>query len=368
MPLLDTGQANIHSHEVNYRVLHSFARHHDGYHPFAGLLSAGTELYGTTSAGGSSDVVGGCGAVYELTTSHLESVLYSFQCAPDGEYPTDTLINLNGTLYGTTEGGGVYAKGSVFALTKSGKERVLYSFQGYNDASVPSGGLIAVNGKLYGTTARGGNYGQGTVFVVTTSGKERLVHSFGGSGDGAGPSAGLIAVKGVLYGTTGGGGANNSGTVFRVKTGREKVLYSFKGFPDGASPQSELTESAGELYGTTGSGGNYNEGAVFKVSTSGVEHVFYSFGTQHYDGQGPSSPVTVMNGTFYGLTGAGGTQQGGVLFGIAASGKEQILHNFGLASDGAYPNGRLIVVGKALLGTTQYGGKHGIGTVFALWP
>ncbi len=65
--------------------------------------------------------------------------------------------------------------------------------------------MIDVNGTLYGTTLRGGAYGRrgdGTVFSITTSGTEKVLHSFGKGSDGVDPEAGLIDVKGTLYGTT----------------------------------------------------------------------------------------------------------------------------------------------------------------------
>src|SRR5579863_9883085 len=61
-----------------------------------------------------------------------------------------------------------------------------YSFKGYpNDGAYPDAGLINVNGTLYGTTSNGGASGNcsggcGTVFKITTSGRETVLHSFEG--------------------------------------------------------------------------------------------------------------------------------------------------------------------------------------------
>ena len=132
---------------ATYRVIHSFS-YGDGTYPFAGLLPAGDKLYGTTSAGGKSQTQGGCGTVFVIAALQTESLLHSFQCPPDGEYPTDSLIKVGGDLYGTTQGGGTYRNGTVFALTKSGKEHVIYNFQGGNDGALPEGGLVTLNGKF----------------------------------------------------------------------------------------------------------------------------------------------------------------------------------------------------------------------------
>jgi uncharacterized repeat protein (TIGR03803 family) len=79
-------------------------------------------------------------------------------------------------------------------------------------------GLIDVNGTFYGTTAGGGASGDGTVFAVRTSGAERAMYSFKGGTDGANPQAGLVELNGALYGTTSAGGASGNGTVFAVSS------------------------------------------------------------------------------------------------------------------------------------------------------
>ena len=93
---------------------------------------------------------------------------------------------------------------------------MLHSFKGGLDGSSPTAGLIDVHGTLYGTTQRGGAKHAGTVFEVRRSG-ERVLYSFNGGTDGAQPIAGLIDVHGTLYGTAySGGGASNAGTIFEV--------------------------------------------------------------------------------------------------------------------------------------------------------
>jgi uncharacterized repeat protein (TIGR03803 family) len=95
--------------------------------------------------------------------------------------------------------------------------------------------LINVKGTLYGTTFYGGKYicrGNhlcGTVFMVTTSGKETVLHSFGGSGDGTNPYARLLNVNGTLYGTAFYGGAYGNGTVFAFDTAPAAPAQDDKG-------------------------------------------------------------------------------------------------------------------------------------------
>lgn len=113
----------------------------------------------------------------------------------------------------------------VFALTTSGKETVPHSFAGDKaDGDFPEATLLNLDGTLYGTTLRGGahceessEHGCGTIFSITTSGVETVLHSFGrGSEDGALPRAGLVSVKRILYGTTEAGGSSGNGTAFSL--------------------------------------------------------------------------------------------------------------------------------------------------------
>ncbi|MGC2406494.1 MAG: choice-of-anchor tandem repeat GloVer-containing protein [Candidatus Cybelea sp.] len=206
------------------KLLHTFTVvHGDGARPAATLIDVGGVLYGTTAYGGAPH--GGGGTVFSITTAGKESVLHSFTLyGSDGSRPLTSLTALNGTLYGTTSGGGAYTCylqpcGTVFSVTTAGSEQVLYNFSGAPDGAFPVAGLVDVNGTLYGTTSTGGSHGGGTLFSITPSGTETILHNFGsGERDGILPAASLIAVNGTLYGTTAGGGEPCScGTVFEFK-------------------------------------------------------------------------------------------------------------------------------------------------------
>jgi uncharacterized repeat protein (TIGR03803 family) len=344
-------------------VLYSFAGGKDGAYPTAGLTNVNGTLYGTTTEGGS----GKAGTVFKITTSGTYSVLYSFKSGTDGADPTAGLTNVKGTLYGTTFGGGANKAGTVFKITTSGAETVLYSFKGGMDGSGPYAGLTNVNGTFYGTTSGALHGPYGTVFKITTSGKETVLHNFAGTPDGANPYAGLLNVSGALYGTTEYGGAHcrangkNCGTVFAITTsGAETVLYSFAGGTDGQHPYAGLTNLSGTLYGTTDSGGTSGDGTVFNVTTYGTEAVVYSFagGT---DGQGPGyGALTNINGTLYGTTMLGGSSGYGTVFSLSVSATETVLYSFGGTPDGANPNyGDLIDVNGELYGNTITGGANG---------
>jgi uncharacterized repeat protein (TIGR03803 family) len=206
-------------------VLHAFKGNEDGATPMSGLLmDSAHNLFGTTSAGGSTSCEGpGCGTVYEIAASGKEKVLYAFctvgSCVA-GQEPWASLIeDKAGNLYGTTRVGGGHGVGTVFELSTSHKESVLYNFTGGKDGSEPIGGLIAdANGNLYGTTIfGGGSAGSGVVFELEKSGKEKALHAFSGGNDGGQPKSTLIVdSQGRLYGTGQVGGTESAGVVFRV--------------------------------------------------------------------------------------------------------------------------------------------------------
>ncbi|MBV8491293.1 MAG: hypothetical protein JO199_12255 [Candidatus Eremiobacteraeota bacterium] len=262
--------------DTAHSVLYSFKGGADGAYPYA-LTNLNAKLYGTTAAGGGGSCsfygTKGCGAVYTVDpSSGREAVVYAFKGGSDGAVPYAGLTDVNGALYGTTYSGGAHGSGTVFKIDPAtGKKTVIYAFAGGADGGGPFGNLIDVNGTLYGTTTGGGTGckgGCGTVFEVSPLTRdEHALYSFKGAVDGSEPTSGLINDNGQLFGVTAGGGVGictahggeppGCGTVFEVNasTGAEKVLYSFKGGADGRNPESGLTEVGGVLYGTTFWGG-----------------------------------------------------------------------------------------------------------------
>lgn len=301
------------------RVLHSFKGGMDGALPSATLLYVNGSFYGTTPNGGGP---GDEGVVYNVTDTGTETVLHRFTGNPDGANPYARLVSVGGTLYGTTAGGGTNSAGTVYSISPSGTEAVLYAFgASAGDGSTPMSGLVNVKGTLYGTTAFGGkncgSAGCGTIFKISTSGTETVLYSFkGGSNDGSMPASNLVRVNGVFYGTTLEGGSANVGTVFSITTsGSEKLVYSFQGAAsDGSEPQA-LTNVKGTLYGTTSSGGADNLGTIFSVTTSGTETLLYSF-AGGANGSTPRGGLREVNGALYGTTALGGRKNVGTVFSL----------------------------------------------------
>ncbi|MGB6677404.1 MAG: choice-of-anchor tandem repeat GloVer-containing protein [Terriglobales bacterium] len=251
----------------------------------------------------------------------------------------------------------VFACSLVSVASAEWDEKVLYSFQGVPDGSVPAGGVVFdKTGNLYGATQGGGSSscdgpGQcGTVYQLTPPTKkggawtETVLYVFKGHAykDGATPEGGVVMDQaGNLYGTTGYGGSGpctllggavGCGTVYEIsppaKQGdpwTETVLYSFQGGKDGYVASGDLVfDKAGNLYGATLFGGGKGTtcdslyggqcGTVFKVS-----------------------PSKTKGGKW----------------------TEKVLHQFSGGTDGANPNGGLVLDSKrAVYGTTPIGGNQ----------
>lgn len=367
---------DAHGHSANYKVVYSFGARPDGSHPAASLIDVDGTLYGTTKFGGAASVYfpSGYGTVFSLTTGGTEKVLHSFISEYfDGILPVAGVTYVNGTLYGTTEEGGTQGSyGTVFSLTTDGTEKVLHSFGLHPDGGSPVASLILVNGTLYGTTKDGANtldVGRGTAFSITTGGTYKSLYSFNGSYDGDRPAASLIDVKGTFYGTTGKGGLYNRGTVFSLTMGgTETLIHNFGSAADGRQPLAALIEVGGVLYGTTKRGGKYDRGTIFSLTPSGTEKVLHSFGNGT-DGVYPIASLIDLKGTLYGTTEDGGTYDNGTVFSVTTSGTEVVLHSFGGSRvDGRSPYAGLTKVNGTLYGTTFTGGANNNGSVFALTP
>ena len=273
-------------------------------------------------------------------------------------------------------------------------EKVIYSFAGGGSGATTTGILTFDQaGNLYGVAAGAGTGLNGVVFklTLTKAGRwtKRDLYSFAGGTDGSGPAGGVIFDEaGNLYGVTSDGGSGGSGTVFELKPGKnghwtKKILYSFTGGSDGSSPDSILIfDKAGNLYGTTPSGGSAGNGTVFELTPgqSGrwKEKVLHAF-QGNTDGAQPLLAGVIFDGAgnLYGTTELGGKYGIGTVFELSLEGgkwTETILHAFQGTPDGRNPAAGLVLSGGNLYGTTYSGGNsacgvdNGCGTVFQLAP
>jgi uncharacterized repeat protein (TIGR03803 family) len=267
-----------------FSIVHAFRGGADGAHPVGSMiLDRRGDLIGTTGSGGSdcNGTGGGCGTLFRIKPDGRYTVLHAFDGA-GGIYPaSDLMLDGSGNIYGTTANGGTDCDGTgqgcgvVFKFSSDGTETALYAFEGGSHGAYPTGGVVMDDaGTLYGTTNNGGvdcdgSGGCGTVYALGSDGTETGLHSFTGGSDGNHPRAGLVMnANGRMYGTAVEGGSDNDGgVVFSIKPdGKEKVVYTFTGGDDGGGPFAGLTMDAkGALYGTTFTGGAYFYGTVFKL-------------------------------------------------------------------------------------------------------
>jgi uncharacterized repeat protein (TIGR03803 family) len=175
--------------------------------------------------------------------------------------------------------------------------------------------------------------------------------------NGANPSGALIMdASGDLYGTTMGGGANNNGAIFELPSGGSlATLASFNYSTTGSEPQAALVaDASGNLYGTATYGGANSDGTVFEyIKSSGTLTALASFtGTNGANPQG--ALVMDAGGNLYGTAYGGGANGDGTVFEVAnASGAITTLATFN-GTNGGQPSGGLILDGAGnLYGTTR---------------
>jgi uncharacterized repeat protein (TIGR03803 family) len=209
----------------------------DGTQPNIGLtLASDGNFYGTAALGGKTNAqfcgAYGCGTLFRITPSGTYTLLYSFcsqsSCA-DGDIPQGQLIQArDGSLYGTTDGGGANQGGTAFKVTRQGKVVTLHSFctGTCQDGLIPYAGLIqASDGNFYGTDTLGGPGGYGTVYQMTPAGNVTPVFGFDDGADGGFPVAAVLQASDKrLYGGTEQGGVDGLGVVFQV-SGKSGAVF-----------------------------------------------------------------------------------------------------------------------------------------------
>lgn len=313
-----------------YTVLHYFQEAaEDGIGPTGPLTIVGNKIYGTTSAG--ANFLCGCGEVFELTPSGSKwtyKILHRFD-GPHGTNPIGgVLVAKDGTLYGTTAGGGSQQAGVLYKITPGGAFSVVHNFTG-GYGSGPQGELVfGKDGAIYGTTFGEGKYGQGSVFRITTGGAYTVLYDFlgvnqpGNSHDGAQPEGRLaLGPDGTIYGTTTFGGTPSGyGTAWSLtpknagKTWAYQQLYIFGRDPSQPNlPHSGLViDASGNVYGTGAGGGAWSSGTLYRLSPPKTgktwnSTVLHSFKPFTPGGDDPFADIVLGGGVLYGSTISGGT-------------------------------------------------------------
>jgi uncharacterized repeat protein (TIGR03803 family) len=166
-----------------------------------------------------------------------------------------------------------------------------------------------------------------------------------------------------------------AGRAFNAGAQTDTILYSFTGSPnDGELPNAGLVQgSDGSFYGTTVGGGTNNVGTIFRISPGGSYTNLHSFVGPPSDGGFPyAALVQGSDGNFYGTTAGVGTYGNGTgtVFRISPSGSYTNLYSFpGYPTNGAGLFAGLMQSSDSnFYGTTEVGGTYNDGTVFRINP
>ncbi|HYV92695.1 MAG TPA: choice-of-anchor tandem repeat GloVer-containing protein [Chitinophagales bacterium] len=333
------------------------------------------QIWGTCSFG---DL--GYGAIIKSdSTCGNFHVVYSFD-GTNGASPLGSLCSGGyGKLYGLTEEGGYNNNGVVFSYdTSTGIYHKFHDFASNpadSGEGAYSGMLLAMDGMLYGTTAFGGIFDKGEIYRVDPSiDSYSPIYHFYIMTTGANPECQLVQfTDGNLYGTTRNGGQNGSGIIFRFHPSDSSCdqLYDLT-YNTGAYPAygALLPNDDGKLYGLTVNGGTHGRGVIFSydpfLDTYTDLHDFDPFND---DGGGPSGGLTKADdGLLYGMTGAGGINEMGVIFKYDVTTQQYtVVFNFSDSTGSAIYRSLLKGSNGKLFGTAKYS-QMGGGTAFSFDP
>ena len=256
--------------------------------------------------------------------------------------------------------------------------------------------IFGPDGNLYGTTTFGGLYDAGVVFKLQPPSsacktancpwRETVLYSFTGQSDGAVPEGDLVFDQaGNIYGTTFAGGEGNCvplffgcGAVYQLTPAQGSwkltVIHTFTGLSDGGAPAGcVILDQAGNLYGTTYVGGSFSQGVAFEVTpheSGWTENILHDFAGGS-DGANPQGGLILdSSGNLYGVTVFGGSLSYGSAFELQATDggfSYRILYTFGPEAESPVAGLTLDGAGN-LYGTANSGGTGSVGAVFELTP
>ena len=331
-------------------------------------LQAQDVLVGLTSNGGPE----GKGTMFSMKTTGANfSILKGF--ADWGTLPSgDLLLSSDGNFYGMTNTGGTYIYcGAIFKMTPQGDITILHQLNGTPDGQYPFGELIkGADGDFYGLTSSGGANSYGTIFKITPAGDFTVLKSFAVTADGGNPRGHLTLAKdGNFYGITYSGGAGGAGTIFQyTPSGSYNVIHSFNKATEGGNSWSSLTEGKdGSLYGVTYGGGTNNAGTIFKITTGGQFTVLRQMNAATDGSSCQSDLIQASDGNFYGTCYGGGANSNGTIFRISSGGNFSVVRALAWMTDGSNPFAGLVQhTDGNLYGTTTGGGANSKGVFFRL--
>ena len=360
----------VSSASAQFTPLYDFGTHAgDPAHPnFPGYIAQGRDgnLYTTSIDGGTDNA----GTVFKITPAGQVTVLYSFD-GVTGAFPSSGLtLGTDGNFYGTTSENGPSNYGTIFKITPAGKLTVLHAFDS-SDGSTPWAAPVeGTDGAYYGTTEHGGTADCGTVYRVTAGGTFKTLYNFDGA-LGCQPLAPLVLGNdGNFYGTTlvlTGVNNPNLGAIFKITpAGAITLVHSFDGTHGGGPYAPLMQASNGNFYGSTVNGGQYGNGVVFEMSPAGVFTDLHDFDPNTEGGEPFSALIEGTNGVLYGTTVIGGTFNDGTIYSIPlGGGNPSTLYSFD-GTSGSAPGAPLTQhTNGTFYGDSAWGGSDDLGTLYS---
>jgi len=392
-------------------LIYTFDTDTEGSNPVVSLIpGAGGSLIGTTMNGGAN----GFGTAFRLSppatgqTQWHKTVLHSFNGRDGGDVAAALIKGPGSLLYGVSPIGGLPGNGTVFSLSPPTAsqpdwvETPLYSFSGVA-ASGPNATLIGDGtGALYGMSGSGrtGDMGSVAAFKLTPPATGQAAWSYEqlytfGTGTLLGePQAPLIKGKnGAFYGMD----PTNESQLF-VLTPPTKgmtawtrtTIVDFDDITDDIPIGTSLIQGPdGTFYGTTHGGNAFAVSPPIQSGDPWTANIIFKF-PKGFDYENIQNNFLTIgsDGVLYGtssFTGMASSEELGTVFtltrpeaGQSQNWTQTILYSFLGGTDGAQPNGPLLIgPGGTLYGTTLFGGddpggagnpSSGDGTVFALSP
>jgi uncharacterized repeat protein (TIGR03803 family) len=211
-------QVDLSGGNFTYSVVVNFDGTNTGYGQNGNLIQATNgKLYGVNRNGG----LYSHGVLFEYTIG-ASNCIPRYNFSGWGSEGSLVQCTTNGLLYGMTYQGGTYNLGSLFQYnTSTFQYSTMVSFSG-TDGRYPSGSLIEAGGNLYGMSRQGG-YGYGNLFKYTP-GAAAVVNQINFTGGanifpqypGETPCGSLLkASDGNLYGMTTSRSNSGRGNIFR---------------------------------------------------------------------------------------------------------------------------------------------------------
>lgn len=197
---------------------------HGGYAPLDRFAQVGSNLWFTTSRGGTYDL----GTISRFDLSSHQVVQVASLDNNSGSKSESSLLVIGNNAYFTAVSAGVSNKGTIAEIDlTSGAITPLFAFpnNGLPTGASPRGGLTQIGNDLWTTTSLGGTSNRGVVLKYNlTSGTASLVTNLDGIVLGGEPFDGFTQVGNAWYFTTFVGGSTFNTTNYPITT-----------FPDGST-------------------------------------------------------------------------------------------------------------------------------------